>query len=260
MVHRLRSQMRDQKTEISKQRNHVIICGVNRMLNKIIEELQYLPDYRRVGIVVVAELEEPPALSPKVRDPGSVYFMQGDYTKLNVLREAGLSYARIAILLADKSRPRSDQDRDARTVLAAMLIERERQKQGEEIFTCVELLNRDNKEQLKALDVEEVVLLDDYGGSIIAASSVNEGMMPVFNELFTRGWGNAFAKHPIFEQLVGKSVLEATCWLKEQKNAVLLGVERRKEGRREVVVNPKGSFRLRADDQLVVVADIDQLE
>lgn len=254
MVHRLRTQMRDQKSEIAKQRNHVIICGVNRMLNKIIEELQYMPEYRRTGIVVVAEFEDPPPLSPRISNPASVYFLQGDYTKLNVLRDAGLAYARTAILLADKTKPRSDQDRDARTVLAAMLIERERKKIGGDIFTCVELLNPDNKEQLKALDVEEVVSLDDYGGSIIAASSANEGLVTVFNELFTRGWGNAFIKRPVYTDLIEKNVIEAIAWLKENKDALLLAVERSVDGRRKPIVNPDGDFRLQKGDALVLIA------
>jgi voltage-gated potassium channel len=183
-----------------------------------------------------------------------VYFLQGDYTKLNVLRDAGLAYARTAILLADKTKPRSDQDRDARTVLAAMLIERDRKKIGGDIFTCVELLNPDNKEQLKALDVEEVVSLDDYGGSIIAASSANEGLVTVFNELFTRGWGNAFIKRPVYTDLIEKNVIEAIAWLKENKDALLLAVERSVDGRRKPIVNPDGDFRLQKGDALVLIA------
>lgn len=250
--------MKNQESEISKQRNHIVICGVNRMLNKIIEEIQYIPEFRRTGIVVIAEFEDDlPTLSPLIRNPANVFFLQGDYTKISDLKKAGLDYAAMAILLADKTKPRSDQDRDARTVLAAMLIERYRKQLGNDIFTCVELLNPDNKEQLKALDVEEVVLLDDYGGSIIAASSINEGMVPVFNELFTRGWGNAFMKKPVFKEIIGKTVLESVLWLKENHGAVLLALERLENGKRKHIVNPESDIKLEADDQLILIAKTD---
>lgn len=258
MVHRLRDGMKNQISEISKQRHHIIICGVNRMLDRIIEEIQYIPKFRRTGIIVVAEFEEEtPSLSPKIRNTANVFFLQGDYTKISVLKQAGLDYADSAILLADKSKPRSDQDRDARTVLAAMLIERYRKDMGNEIFTCVELLNPDNKEQLKALDVEEVVLLDDYGGSIIAASSINEGMVPVFNELFTRGWGNAFMKESVPKELVGKKVLDAVLWLKTDRDAILLALERTDDGKRSSCVNPPSDMTIREDDQLILIAKTD---
>ena len=118
----------------------------------------------------ITEGETLPPLSERIKYPANVYHLQGDYTKISGLDQAGLRHASTAILLADKTQPRSDQDRDARTVLAAMLIERRSHRLGRDIFTCVELLNRDNMEQLEAQGVEELVFLNDYGGSIIAAS------------------------------------------------------------------------------------------
>lgn len=254
MATRLREQMKNQINEIRKQRNHVIICGVNRMLNRVIEEMQYMPEFQERGIVVISEADELPPLSKKIRYPSNVFFIQGDYTKLHVLYDAGLQYASIAILLADKTMQRPDQDRDARTVLAAMLIERQSKKWGREIFTCVELLNADNMEQLEAQGVEELVVLDDYGGSIIAASSSNQGMVKVFNELFTRGWGNTFIKEPIskFSYLIGKTVLEAISLLKTKDDAILLAVERRQESSPKV--NPPADMVLDEGDLLVLIA------
>ncbi len=256
MVNSLRHKMMNQKTEIAKLVDHVIICGVNRMVGRIIEELQYLPEYRHKGIVVIAEFDDPPEMPPRTRYPANIFFLQGDYTKLSVLREAGLARASTAILLADKTKPRSDQDRDARTVLAAMLIERERRKQGEDIFTCVELLNPDNMEQLRSMGVEELVVLDEYGGSIIAASSANQGMVPIFNELFTRGWGNAFMKHPLPKELIGKDVRYAIPWVKEHFDALLLAVVKAASVN-SPVVNPPLDMRLAQGDQLVLIAPTD---
>jgi Trk K+ transport system NAD-binding subunit len=138
-----------------------------------------------------------------------------------------------------------------------MLIERHSKKVDRDIFTCVELLNRDNMEQLEVMGVEELVFLDDYGGSIIAASSANQGMVKIFNELFHRGWGNTFIKHPIssFPELVGQKVLDAVCWLKEHRNAILLAVERTDEsGAKDSIVNPSKDEELKEDDLLILIA------
>lgn len=109
---------------------------------------------------------------------------------MEVLRQAGLERAAVAILLADKTVPRSDQDRDAHTVLAALTIE----KINRGIFTCVELLSRENQSHLTLAGVEEIIVPDEYGGKILAAAARNRGIVCMLDELLTRERGNNFYK------------------------------------------------------------------
>ena len=254
LVQRMKVQMNRRETEIELLDQHVVICGWNRALDRILEEFQYDPVFRKRGVVLVAELEEPPELDEHVKDRSRIFFMEGDYTRIDVLRRCGLDRASTAILLADKSKPRSDQDRDARTVLAAMLIE----KTNPRIFTCVELLNRDNEAHIRAIGVEEIVVLDDYGASIMATASQNEGMVGVFNELFTRGFGHHFCKIEVAPEQVGQTVRALGPRLKEQVNALLIAVERPNEsGPRRHVVNPPLDFVVEAGDRLVLITNQD---
>jgi len=251
-VQRMRESMSQRKDEIARLQDHVVICGWNRAGDRIVSEL--LEGFgRRRDVVVVAELDDIPALAAPALDRSRLWFVKGDYTRIEVLREANIAHATVAVLLADKSQPqRSDQDRDARTVLAVMLIE----KLNPGIFSCVELLNRDNESHLRMLGVEEVVVLDDYGASMIATASKNDGLVSIFNELFSSR-GNHFCKVEAGPDDVGATVGTIGPRLKATSNALLLAVERPSgEGRRRrSIVNPPLDLVVAAGDRLVLITD-----
>ncbi|MCI0513168.1 TrkA C-terminal domain-containing protein, partial [candidate division KSB1 bacterium] len=159
-------------------------------------------------------------------------------------------HADIAILLADKSLPRSDQDRDARTILAALTIE----KLNPRIYTCVELLNRDNDSHIKMIGVEEIVVGDEYSGNIIAASARNLGIIPILDELLTSKYGNQFYKVPVPAPWLGKNVGEVTNLLKTQYGAILIALARSQL--KKNLVNPPAEMQLEPEDQLVLIAQV----
>src|SRR5690606_36313770 len=115
--------------------------GWNRRVPLIINEVTQARGHQQTPVVVVADVEEqPPAMAAHAGN-GLVYFVRGDYTRPEVLEQVRVRHAKRAIIVADTTAPRSDQDRDARTVLAALMIER----MNPEIYTCAELLNHDNE-------------------------------------------------------------------------------------------------------------------
>lgn len=251
MVHRLRLTMEGKAMDLEDLSNHIIICGWNRAGRLIVEEFQSDPTQRDLPIVIIAEREREPALDRSIVRPELIYFVSADYTQVSVLRRCNVERASLAILLADKSKERSDQDRDARTVLAAMMIE----KLNRHIFTCVELLNRDNETHLKMAGVEDVIVGDEYAGTIIAAASRNRGgIVPMVNEIFSSKFGNQLYKIPIPATLAGTTVGDLHCRLKERYNAILVSVERPRDGHSQTMVNPEPSTELQADDSLVVIA------
>ena len=67
-----------------------------------------------------------------------------DALELEVLERVNIQSAGMAILLTDTLTPRSDQDRDARTVLAALTIERLKP----DVFCCAELPSREQLEEI----------------------------------------------------------------------------------------------------------------
>ena len=254
MVTRLRNQWEARDMELHELRDHTIICGWNRSAVTIIQEIQRDPKTRTMHIVLVAELEEPPAFASWGCSIELLYFVRGDYTSTAVLQKAGIERAAATVLLADKSLPRTDQDRDARTLLAALTIEK--LKPG--IFTCAELLRRENIEHLAMAKVEEIVIGDEYMGHLIAHSSRTRGLIKIVDELLTASRGNQFYKIALPAHLSGKTFFEALIDIKKTHNSILVAVESsRADGTRELSTNPPNERVLDAADSLVLIASSD---
>ena len=241
--------------------DHVVVCGWNQAGPLVIKELLH-EDRRFEHIIVVSEREDLDDLPVIQAHPSRVMTVQGDYTRLSVLREVGLERAGYALLLADDSiEGRSSQDRDARTVLAAMLIE----KVNDHIYTTVQLLNRDNESSLREIGVEEIIVSDEYVGNIMATVTKNRGIVSMLDELLTSQYGQQFFKDPVPPELVGMTVGDALVRLKEDYNATLLGVDKRPDRTRaeradvqanhaSIEVNPPKDLKLEETHHLFVAA------
>ena len=170
-----------------------------------------------------------------------------------MLREAGIERASFAMLLADSTKEsRSSQDRDARTVLAAMLIE----KLNKEIYTVVQLLNRDNETSLRQVGVEEIIVSDEYVGNIMATVAKTRGIVKMLDELLTSKYGYKFVKSKVPPELVGLPVGEVIGALKRDYDATLIGVDLGGEGSIEesMKVNPPSDLILEESHRIILAA------
>ena len=254
MVDRLRNlNLRDM--EIEDLDGHAILCGWNPAALLVIREMQADPQYGRRGIVVIAEFDKDPDLTDVVPQPGLVFFVHGDYTRPDVLHRAHIERASRAIILADRTRERSDQDRDARSVLTALLIENINQQNQKDIFTSVELVNRDNAQSLVSAGVEEIVVAHDYVGRILASSSRQVGMTPIFDELLTASYGNQFLKFILPGAMPPLTVRELSRLLQDRCQAILLAVERPGSYGAEMQVNPPQDRIVGGGEVVVAIAE-----
>lgn len=255
MINRLKPQMERGDMDIDELDNHIVICGWNRSANLMINVLQSSEEYKGCGIVLLAEFDEgqPDTLVDEHRvNLSNLYVLKGDFTRMDLLEKANITRASEAIILADNLKSRSDQDRDARTILAAMLIE----KMNPKIFTCVELLNRDNAAHLRMFGVEEILVADDYTGTILANAQRTRGIISMLDELFDPGQGNQFYKTPVPEAWFNKTVGDIHTTLKEEFDAILISLEPAgspKDGN-GIIVNPTKDQRLQQGDRLVLIA------
>ncbi|MEO0869716.1 MAG: ion transporter, partial [Cyanobacteria bacterium J06642_11] len=124
MMRKLETFMDFKALEIDELRNHIVMCGWNRGGHLIVEELLADHNLHRCAVVIVTEDTDDPFQALKHLDQSQLYFYPEDYTKIDILETVGITHASRAILLADATHPRTDQDRDARTVLAALTIEK----------------------------------------------------------------------------------------------------------------------------------------
>ncbi len=226
-------------------RDHLIVCGFNRKAEIIIREfIAAYPDDDR-PIVVIAELE---GGVPQLHDPASrarVQFLNDDFTKLEALEKAGVRRAARCILLADTSKGRKERDADARTVLTALTIER----LNPAVYTVAEIHRREHAHHLEMGKVNDYVVSGEQSAFLLAQSAITRGVMSVFSELLTRGHGNRFSRCSVTQPWKGRGFLELMVHMKEEHNALLIGVEQNEK----IVVNPT-DYVFRGDEDVVLIA------
>ena len=250
MMRKLEMFMDFKALEIDELRDHIVICGWNRGGHLIVEELLAGNDMARCGVVIVAEKTDEPSQILGHLHRSQLYFYPEDYTKIDILEAVGITYASRAILLADATHPRTDQDRDARTVLAALTIE----KLNPSIYTCAQLLDRRNDVQLKLAGVDDVIVTEEVSSHLIATSARNQGSVEALAELLTVQSGNQIYEVPMPPTWVGKEYWALAQHLKQQSDALLLAIESINQGERITEVNPPADFVLSAADRLVIIA------
>lgn len=252
MVHYLNRRLEQNPMEIEELSGHVLICGWNGSGAPLLQELFHAGEDDSRDVVVVTEGAHPPAdLLPEGVPREKVYYATGDYTKVEVLRAMGIGRASVAMLLADSTGNRPRQDRDARTVLVALTIER----LAPNAFVCAELHDAQHAPLLKLAGVEEVVISDWVTGVILGSVGRTQGLLSVLTDLFSVQQGNAFFKLPLPPSYAGWTVGAMHRLLKERYAAILVSVERHVPGKRcEQHVNPPHTDILQAKDILVVIA------
>ncbi len=225
---------------------HVVICGWNSKAEIIIKEFRASSGGAKTPIVAITQWEhESPALSPEAEP--NVFFYNDDFTRIAALEEVGIHRASTCIIMADTTGGRTEQDADARTILAALTVER----LNPDVYTCAELLNRSYGSHLTMGQVNDYVVSGEYGAYLLAQAAMNRGRMDVFTELLTYQTGNEFYRIKLPERWVGASYVDVFVELKKTQNAVLVSVHTT-DG--QTLVNPT-DHEFRAGDEIVVIAE-----
>lgn len=190
----------------------------------------------------------------KVVNRDRVYLVSGDFTKAELLEKAGVRRASKAIIMSDKTGMRGDQDRDARTILAALTIE----KLNRSIYTCAELLSREHEPHLRMAGVEDVVCVSEYGATLISSMAIHSGLSSIIGELLSVQYGNDFFKLEVPPAMEGKTFAEAAALIKQKHDALLMAIEKPGGGgkKREMELNPKADQVLTKSDRMVVISKV----
>ncbi|MEN0063606.1 MAG: ion transporter [Myxococcota bacterium] len=246
MVHRLRGQLEVHELDIDELADHVVVCGWNESGATVLRELFGRGTPWDRAVVLVTEVEIPTEGFPSefIR-PENLYRYIGDYTRETVLEAVRIPYAESVILMADQLVPRSNQDCDARTVLASLTIER----MAPDIYTVAELHSRQNEELLKNAGVEDVVVADFYAGMILGSVQRNRGLVRVLDDILTQAHGNAFQTRTLSERWEGRTVGELSHELLHDHRSILMSIETADD----VLVNPPATMTLREGQRVMVI-------
>lgn len=225
MVGKLREGAGMKGTNFEEFEGHVLVCGWNSHAPRILEVLHADPT---IQALVVAEMQELPDLSQRPVDMMRVFLLPEDFVKVEALRRAGVEKARAAIILSDTSKGRTLQDADARTVLAALTIE----KIAPKVRTSAELFEQSHESHLRMAGVEDVVIAGEYSGSMLAHSALSEGVVHVMQTILRGADDAALLRAPAGPEVLGLSFEAALPILKRTQGAILLAVDRKDGGLR----------------------------
>ena len=229
-------QLRGWKGGTRRMKDHIIVVGKPPRVRRLIQQLQS-PDLKTEwSVVLVADLPQNPV--PDLR----VKFISGDPAQDETLQEAGIGQAYGAIILADFSCP----DPDARTLLVALAIEH----LNPNAYTVVEVVDPRNVPHFRHANVDEVVCLNQFSEYLILQSLVSPGLSRMFRYLLEFGEGDEVYRVPMPSFYAGRTFQDLFLDLYQRQSIILLGVERNQE----MIVNPKGEFRLEDGDALFLIA------
>ncbi len=243
MVERIRT--KERKVNWDELHDHIVICGWNSKAEIILREFRAAGKTKETPIVVIAEWEhEPPTLPHGLQS--RVHFLCDDFTRVPVLEQVGIHRAQTCILLADLTDGRSEQDADARTILAALTVE----KLNPSVYTCAEIHSSDYGSHLEMGRVNDYVVTGEQGAYMMAQAVMNRGLMGVFSELLTYERGNQFYRIPVPASWVSRNFDDVFSEIKRSHDAILVAVH----GRGGLDINPVG-YQFSSGDEVIVIAD-----
>lgn len=178
--------------------DHLVICGWNSGVETVLRELQAHDQFARRDIVVIAERED--INIHYMPAPMNIRLLKEDFTRIEVLKKANVMKAGVAIIVSDVGHNRSRQDADARTVLAALTIE----KMNPNVHTIAELSNAMNEPHLRMGKVNEVIITQDLAGRLLAQAAMNSANVRVFKDLMDLGTGARLVEQAVDETMVGR--------------------------------------------------------
>jgi voltage-gated potassium channel len=241
--------------------NHTIICGWNFQGEQIVKDLLEANTKKQHGVVILANSEERPLKDERVE------FIRGDPSNDEDLIRAGIKRANNVIVLTDFTKDASTAD--AQAVLIALAVE----SLNRSVHSCVQIMNSANCSHLRHAHTDEIICLDQVGGSLAVFSALNHGVSTIVSELLTFNKGSEIYRysHPLSDEAVGKEYTLVAQAL-ARRHMLLLALEtnygeeikklesvdvlhKLPEEDRVIIVNPQSSYEIRQGDALFIISE-----
>jgi voltage-gated potassium channel len=201
-------------------KSHFVLMGWKPDIHLLVQDLLAAhPDLSADRLVLVNLAGEIANEELRNRFPGIVY-LHGDMIDPAVLQRAHLAAAAKVMVLADTSEGRSDQEADARTVMAVMNIE----NLAEHVYTYAEVLDRKYIDYLRLARCDEIILSREYGRFMLVNASVSAGISQVLHDLLDVTDVHGLATLPIPEAFVGRAYRDLVEHVKRAEGALVIGL------------------------------------
>lgn len=198
--------------------NHLVICGWNNDTERLLKALNNLYAKRKLQVVLVNNL--PPE---KVENLNEIYrnieikFVRGDFTQEVILERANIKFAKEVLILPDETI--SPNPSDEKTLIATLNIKSLNPK----IKVYAQIINRENANNLKKANADEIIISNDYLPSLIAGQIFSPGIVQVLSSIFNEESNLKIFRQKIPPKFIGKTFSELFNYFKTEKNYLLIG-------------------------------------
>lgn len=224
------------------QNDHFIICGWSSRAEEIYEELRADEKTKDFPIVVIAPLDE----SPKPDDP-LFYFVQGEPDK-DTLNKANAGKANTIIVLLDETIEPYAQD--AKVILTTLTIK----TLYPNVYVCAEIGSAENLEHCRNAKADEVIVSGEIGAKLLVQAALDHGVTELVSELLSNRYGNEIYIIDTPKELINKSFLDATIFLKKNYDILCVGI---KDTEKNLSIsNPSSDYVLKKGDKLFVISSV----
>lgn len=245
MVEKLKENAMHKPSNPDELNKHIIICGFSAKAAILANEFLLDPAFSNSEILLVSEKADLEALRAKKVKTDRISILKEDFTRMETLKKAGVVRAVAAVILSEDGENRTTQDIDARTILAALTIE----KLNPKIHTSAEIYNEEYATHLKMGGVEDVVIQGEVSGKLLARISMHEGLLAFFKDLLSRESGNTLTFIDPPKEVIGLMSEDAAAMLIKELRFTMVGIKPKNE---PLIVNPHKHLISSTDEILVI--------
>lgn len=178
--------------------------------------LRVNPKLPRESLVVVSQAEETVFEELRIAF-GGVLFLRGDIVDPMAIQRANVASASRVLVLSDESLGRSDQEKDARTVMAVMTVK----NLAPDVYTCAEVIDSKYEDHLKLAKCDEVVLSREYSRFLLVSATVSEGISKVLHEMLDLSDLKGLQTTEIPPKLIGRHFSDLRAHMQAEGRLVL---------------------------------------
>lgn len=272
----------DKGLEKIKSTGHILLCGWNKNIDRILDSLQNLSEGRKTIIVLINTESEDTvtAIRGKFRQL-KFKFVRGDFTRESVLEQANLKEASTAIIVPYDALDIGSHP-DEKTIFATLTIK----TMAPKVQVVAYLTERENLTHIKRANVDEVILQDDFGAYMVASHVLAPGLPQTVDRLLNTQKSPSFERVKIPHEYIGKPYTELFDYFREECNWLLISVfsqeeqigigevlssdtsaldafiERKlkeaghslkEESKMSVVINPDNSYLIQENEKAIVI-------
>jgi voltage-gated potassium channel len=245
MIEKLKESAMNKPANPDELNKHIVICGFSAKASILANEFMLDPAFKDAEILLVSENANLEAMKLRGVKTDRISVLTEDFTRMETLKRAGIERAVAAVILSEHGENRTTRDIDARTILAALTIE----KLNPTIHTSAEIYNEEYASHLKMGGVEDVVIQGEISGKLLARISMHEGLLAFFKDLLSRESGNTLTFIDPPQEVIGLFYADAMSIISRELGFTMVGIKPRKE---PLKINPNNHL-INSTDEILVI-------